>query len=169
MYDPIIGKRIQQCLDIAHSAMTQALALHKFDTAATSVKIPVGSVIEQPSLRIERTPMVNMTNTQQVTLGPIVVKNRRGGPATFDGAPQWASSDESILSLQPSEDGMSCTVIAFGGVGTASVVVTGDADLGGGVQAVTGQIDFNITPGEAQTIEIPEGTAEEIPGEPSGG
>lgn len=87
-------------------------------------------------------------NTDQrfdnVSLG---ITNSHGDPAPVDGVPHWASSDETVLAVTPSADGMSAMVDTVA-PGTARVSVTADADLGAGTKTITGvSEDVNVTMG----------------------
>ncbi len=87
---------------------------------------------------------LNTDNTYPVVLSPL---NARGEPAPVDGVPVWASSDETVVTVAPSEDGMSA-VINTVAAGVARVTVTADADLGEGVSEITGVTDdLNVTVG----------------------
>lgn len=83
----------------------------------------------------------------------VSAKDSKGNPATVQ-APSWASSDETILSVTASADGMSATVGAVGPLGTAQVQFSCDADLGEGVRTLTGSADVEVLAGEAAVIEI---------------
>lgn len=67
-------------------------------------------------------------------------------PAAIDGAPVWASSDETVLVVTPtSDDGMSA-IIDTVAPGTARITVSADADLGAGVETITAvSEDVNVT------------------------
>jgi hypothetical protein len=117
--------------------------------------------------------MATMTNTQRKRVH-FKVKNRRGGPAKFDGTPEWFSDNSDVLRLEPAADGMSCYVYAVGPLTDSPVNVTmrADADLGAGVRPLLGTISFEITAGEAALIELQDDPAEEEPDEelnPPGG
>lgn len=83
----------------------------------------------------------------------------RGNPARIDGMPVWGSSDESLLLVEASDDGMSAVVTPTGPVGIGQVSVRVDADLGAGVREVIGLLDVEVVGGEAVSIVI-------VPGEP---
>jgi hypothetical protein len=110
--------------------------------------------------------MATMTNTQRKRVH-FKVKNRRGGPAKFDGTPEWFSDNSDVLRLEPAADGMSCYVYAVGPLTDTPVNVTmrADADLGAGVRPILGTIAFEITAGEAALIELQDDPAEEEPDE----
>lgn len=108
--------------------------------------------------------MATMTATQQFTAS-ISPKDRRGRPAPVQN-PTWASSDESVATVTPAADGLSALVVAQG-VGSGKVNVLVDADLGEGVRTLAGSIDVIVTAGEAVSIAVEAGPAEEQPsGEP---
>jgi hypothetical protein len=110
--------------------------------------------------------MATMTNTQRKRVH-FKVKNRRGGPARFDGVPEWFTDNSDVLRLEPAADGMSCYVYAVGPLTDTPVNVTmrADADLGAGVRPILGTIAFEITAGEAALIELQDDPAEEEPDE----
>lgn len=91
--------------------------------------------------------MVDITTDQTFPSVALVITNNHGQPAPVDGAPVWASSDETVLTVTPSVDGMSAAVDTVG-AGTARISVTADADLGAGVSTITGvSDDVNVTIG----------------------
>lgn len=107
----------------------------------------------------EGVTQMNMTDSQKVdlTIQPVDAK---GKPALLDGVPTWASSDETVVTVVAAADGLSATVSAVA-MGSARVVVTGDADLGTGVTPITGTLDFTITAGQAISINVTAGTPSE--------
>lgn len=109
---------------------------------------------------------ITMTNSQQAT-ATIKPVDKKGQPAPVDGVPVWASSDETIITVTPSTDGMSAVVAAVGPLGAAKVSVTADADLGPGTSAIFGSLDVTITQGQAVGFTITLGPAtEQGPGTP---
>jgi len=80
---------------------------------------------------------MNVTTDQLFPNVALVITDARGRPARVDGVPTWASSDDTVLSVAASADGMSAVVDTVA-PGTARVTVTADADLGTGVVSVTG-------------------------------
>ncbi len=101
-----------------------------------------------------------LTTVQKVALSVAFV-DAAGNPATVDGIPAWASSDESIITIADiSADGMSCFAVTVGPLGNAQVSVQADADLGAGVRPVTGVIDFEVQAAEAVSASIAAGTPE---------
>lgn len=102
---------------------------------------------------------MNLTDSQKGALS-ISVVDKKGNPATLDGVPVWASSDETIATVQADDTGMNATVTAVR-PGSCDVTVTGDADLGAGVQPIVGSLSVSVTPGQAVQITINEGAITE--------
>lgn len=84
-----------------------------------------------------------LTDAQKVTLS-VSFTTKAGNPAPVDGAPQWVSSDPSVIQVVQSEDGLSAEAITVGPLGTAQVSVVADADLGEGTTAITGVLDIEV-------------------------
>lgn len=83
--------------------------------------------------------------TLQSGSASISIVDSKGRPASVDGVPVWASSDETVLSVAAAADGMSATITTVG-IGTARLSVTADADLGEGVSTLVGvSEDLNVT------------------------
>ena len=103
--------------------------------------------------------MVVLLDNQKVSvlIQPVSVK---GNPAPLDGVPVWTVTDESLVSVVSAEDGMSAVVTAVGPIGTAQVIVKGDADLGEGLVEITGILDVEILASGAATFVITPGTPE---------
>lgn len=73
-------------------------------------------------------------------------------PAKVDGAPVWATSDATVISVTPAADGMSA-VIDTVAPGTARVTVSADADLGSGVSPITKvSDDIIVTSGSIASV-----------------
>jgi hypothetical protein len=84
----------------------------------------------------------------------IAVTDKFGNPAAIDGLPVWESTDEAIAAVMPSADGLSCTVVSVGKMGTVQVNVRLDADLGDGVTELNGMALLDVTAGQASAIAI---------------
>ena len=89
-----------------------------------------------------------LTDLQKVALS-VTFTSAAGNAAPVDGVPVWASSDETIVSVVASEDGLSAVATAVGPVGQAQVSVTADADMGEGLVAITGLLDVSVIASEA--------------------
>jgi hypothetical protein len=105
------------------------------------------------TILIEGVTRMIITATQEVDLA-IKPLDARGNPAQVDGRPEWESSDPSVIEVLPATDGLSCVARAKGKLGHALISVTADADLGAGVQNITGTIDIDIAASQAISIEI---------------
>jgi hypothetical protein len=102
-------------------------------------------------------------NTDQEFAGVVLaITDSRGRPATVDGAPVWSSSDETVVSVVATADGMGATISSVA-PGTARVSVQADADLGEGSTPVTGVTeDIVVTqagPGAAAVLKLTLGAA----------
>ena len=95
---------------------------------------------------------VQLTDTQQVLL-TVQPEDSKGYP-TSDTL-TWSSADDTVVSLQPSADTLSCLVVA--GVPGLGVVVT----VTDGTISATDS--FDVVPGGVATLQISEGTPEEQP------
>jgi len=100
-----------------------------------------------------------LTTDQKVTI-TLNPKTPGGHPATLDGVPAWSTSDPAVIAVQPAEDGKSCTVLAAGSTGLATLGASADADLGEGVDTITGQIDFEVVAAEASDLGFEAGQPE---------
>jgi hypothetical protein len=103
---------------------------------------------------------IDMTNSQKAT-ATITPVDAKGNPAAVDGVPEWASSDETILTVTPAADGLSAVVAAVGPLGSAKVSVSGDADLGPDKKPIFGTLDVSVTQGQAVGFKIVLGEATE--------
>jgi len=100
-----------------------------------------------------------LTDIQKVTLS-ISPKSAAGNPAPVDGVPSWSVSDTSVASIVVSENGLSAEVVTTGALGTVQVVVDADADLGEGVETITGVLDIEVKASAAVTLDIGAGVPE---------
>lgn len=108
---------------------------------------------------------VSLTDSQFSVLSVSAVKDKKGNPAKLTD-PVWTTDNSDVLSLKASDDGMSCEVSATGQLGTAKVQFSADGDIGPGVSAVIGTVDFEVVAGNATVVEITAGPAQEIPDAP---
>ncbi len=100
--------------------------------------------------------MLVLTDIQKVGFTVSAV-SAAGNPASLDGAPVWTCTDDSLLSLVVSEDGLSCEAVTTGKLGVAQVKVEADADLGEGVTSLFGVIDVQIVASQAVNLEVKPG------------
>src|SRR5258708_5761655 len=73
---------------------------------------------------------MQLLDNQKITL-KINPEDAAGQSAKVDGKPTWVSNDGSIATVTPSDDGLSAVVVAQA-LGTTTIVVSADADLGQG-------------------------------------
>ena len=100
-----------------------------------------------------------LTDMQKVQLS-IQPVDGAGNPAPVDGPPIWESSDPGVLTLEASTDGMSAIASAVGPLGAAQVKVSADADLGEGVETITGILDVQIVADKAVSLAVQAGVPE---------
>lgn len=84
-----------------------------------------------------------LTDIQKVTL-KVAPVSKAGNPAPVDGAPKWSTSNDAVVTLSVSDDGLSCEVVTTGVLGTAQVSAVADADLGEGVVELTAVLDVEV-------------------------
>lgn len=112
----------------------------------------VFSVTVEGQPTVEGATTMKLTDSQNavLTIAPV---DKKGAPATLDGVPVWASSDETIATVAADPGGLTATLTAVR-PGTCGVTVTGDADLGEGTTPIVGSLDVEVTPGQAVQISI---------------
>jgi hypothetical protein len=94
-------------------------------------------------------------NTSQEAPVTLAITNSQGNPAQVQGAPVWASSDETVVTVSAAADGMSAVVSSVAPGGPARISVQADADLGQGVLTITGvSEDINIVVDPAQQASV---------------
>ena len=133
-------------------------------TASPNLGLVVGPVRNRslPLLQ-EETLMATfaLTDTQEVraAISPLdPAKN----PAQIDGVATWESSDPKVLTVTPvDKTGLVVTISTVGNLGSATVSVTADADLGDGVRSITETMDFEVSAGEASSLNPSIGTPTE--------
>jgi hypothetical protein len=112
--------------------------------------------------------MLVLTADQKVTLS-VSYQDRYGNPAPVDGAPAWETSADGIVTVDPTEDGLSAEIVTVGQIGTVQVRATADALPGAGVKTIIGVLDIQVVGGEARIVTLNAGTAsskDEIPDVP---
>jgi hypothetical protein len=74
-------------------------------------------------------------NTSEMFVGVLEFFQADGvTPAVVQGVPTWVSSDETVVTAVPTEDGMGVKVLLLAVGGPARVAATADVDMGPGVQ-----------------------------------
>lgn len=101
--------------------------------------------------------MLILTDIQKVTVA-VQPKSAAGNIALVDGKPVWTVSDDTIITLEVSEDGFSVEAITTGKLGSAQIAINLDSDLGEGVKDLTGILDVTVIASDAVNVEINVGT-----------
>lgn len=112
------------------------------------VTLAVGSLSVTATLETKGRLMFKLPS-DRVAAGLVAFVDVKGNPAIVDGPPKWSSSDETVLSVVASEDGMSATITPVGPLGNAQVSVEADADLGEGTKPVISLVDVEVVGGQA--------------------
>lgn len=84
----------------------------------------------------------------------VAFKDKKGNLAKVDGKPVWALTNDALGALVVSEDGMSASFTAAGDVAAGKIQVKADADLGEGVKEIIGELDVELSPLDAEIVEI---------------
>lgn len=113
----------------------------------------------------ERKTKVDISITQQFSVSVAFV-DKKGNPAPVDGTPQWSTDNTDVLKVTAAPDGMSATVAAVGAIGSASITLSADADLGAGVVPLVGTLAVNVTAGQAASVVLTPGPVTEQPDVP---
>lgn len=111
------------------------------------------------TLNRPKTMATIITDEEQIPLS-VGFTTSTGNPATIDGTPRWASSDEAVVTLRVAEDGLSAVAVSVGPLGMAQISVTADADLGEGVREITGILEIEVRAAEAVFVGITAGEPE---------
>jgi len=90
-------------------------------------------------------------------------QDEAGNAAAVEGTPVWAASSD-LVTVTPAADGLSAVVRpnATGTVGSAQINVTADADLGEGVETITGVLDVDVIGGHAVSLATSVGPLEPL-------
>lgn len=95
---------------------------------------------------------MRLTNEQQVVV-TVAPKTAAGRDAPVDGDVVFASSDDSVATVTPGDDGKSATVTAVA-PGIAQITARFDADLGEGTREIEASGALEVVDAEAATAEI---------------
>lgn len=113
-----------------------------------------------PSSKLQKESLmltVKITNEQQVvvTLNP---KTDSGKPAKLDGIPTWEKTGDGLATIEVAPDGMSATLISADDPGITQFLVSGDADLGEGVEPISDTITLDVSSATAKNLGLTVGT-----------
>lgn len=97
-------------------------------------------------------PMTIVLTNEQKVLIAINPRTAAGNPAPLDGNPMFTSSDESVITIEPTDDPNRVFVVAQA-AGSATMNASADADMDEGeVRTLTGSIDFVVDQAEASDL-----------------
>ena len=116
--------------------------------------------VRKPAQEYPLMAQVSMSDSQQVVLS-VVGKDKKGNPADLTGTLQWSVDNPNVVAVNPATDNKSCTCVAVGPLGTATVTVKETDDQGNTLAA--GTCDFTITAGPVSTIEVTPGAPTDQP------
>lgn len=102
--------------------------------------------------------MLVLTADQKVVL-TASYQDRYGNPAPIDGQPTWETSADGIVTIAPSEDGLSAEIVTVGQIGTVQVRASADAAPGSETKLIIGVLDIQVVGGEARVVTLSAGTA----------
>jgi hypothetical protein len=91
---------------------------------------------------------VTLTDIQGFNVA-VAFQDSRGNPATVIAAPVWAASDENLLTVTPSDDGLSATVVAKGPLGVGQVTLNADGGPNAGDDPIVGVLDVEVVSSKA--------------------
>lgn len=98
-------------------------------------------------------------------LATVAPLDAQGQAATVDVVPVWTTGNAEVVSLEPSTDGLTCTIKGIKGApDDIPITCTMDADLGAGVRELVARGTVRVLAGEAVTVAMTFGPAE--PSEP---
>ncbi len=138
-------KRVETAVNNVSKTTTRidkglAVIVAKMPGPAARVTINLGTATNKG----ER-PMATLTTDQQFANVTLEITDDKGRQAQIDGMPVWASSDETVLTVTPTENSLTATIDSVA-PGSARVSVSVDADLGEGVTSIVGSTeDITVT------------------------
>jgi hypothetical protein len=146
MNEIYVIRLLNQLADIAKTLNSIEQALRPDGTACTVefyTKIN-GAKVKVDSMFIKIDQVVDLA---------VAFKDKLGNAAKVDGLPVWALTDESLAGLVVAADGLSAVLTPVG-IGAFKVQVKADADLGEGVKEIIGELVVEVSPLEAEFVEI---------------
>ena len=90
-----------------------------------------------------------LKDSEKVTLGPVSAVDAKGNPTALGGPVTFALSDDSMGTLTPSEDGLSCDFAAGSKLGDVQVQVSDTV--------LSGTADLTIVAGAEASLSVPVG------------
>lgn len=127
--------------------------LESFFGAPRKARVYIGEMGFSDGIVIRGDIMSTQVPDDKTATATAVAKDAKGHPATVQ-SPSYSSSDTTIFTVETSSDGLSAKIVPGDNLGTAQLQFSCDADLGDGVEELTGQTDIEIVSGKAAVVEI---------------
>lgn len=147
---------VDECLAVAKELLARFLEGRKLYIDISRLTYEQGSHSTPAATQFEMDDegkfTVQLVDNQQVT-ATLNARDSKGQPT--NDTVEWSSDNENVVTVQPSDDGMSCLVVA-GNPGTGAVVTATDGTL-------TATASFDVVPGGVATIDMTFGTPEDQP------
>lgn len=137
-----------------HKIWRFILSLFGFLVKQEAVRFQV--VLTKLSLSGEKGKVADMADyiVGSVLLAEITPVDKNGLTAKLDSVPAWSTTDPAVVTVEPSEDGLSATLTAVG-LGAAFVEVSADADLDDDeVRVISATIPVVVKEPEAVSFEV---------------
>jgi hypothetical protein len=133
----------------------QALLIYIHRNRAVKI-ILRSAVIDGKTVITREGEIMNLSDIQKATfeIDPGDIVDVKGNPAPVDGELAWESSDPALATVNVSNGGLTCEVVAVGPLGHVQLKVTGDADLGAGIVPIIGLKEIDIVSSQAVAINI---------------
>lgn len=151
-------------VEVNVSVVVDGVEMHPHHRPKPKLHLSVGPVQEQ-KLSGPGDPVmasIQLTDTQQAPLS-FTATDKKGFPAEVQN-PTFSSGDPNVVSVSPDPGGdPTKSVIVAGAPGNTQVVVSADADLGDGVELITGSLDVTVVAGKAAVINVAAGAVSEQP------
>lgn len=136
-----------------------ALSLHELPPSAVSAILDVLQTVYEPGvpalavLIFDREGVVSMgeitvSDTETQLVAKVTALDSEGHETTFDAAPTWESSDDSVATCRPDADGYTCA-FDIGAPGSAAITCTGIEDSSGEDVSIISSGLINVTAGDA--------------------
>jgi hypothetical protein len=118
-------------------------------------KIEIDSVViarqDQSTFYGKGVTKMQMTDTEKCT-AHVSATTSEGNPATLADVPVWNSDDPTVVTVEPSPDGMTCVIKSPSPGPLGSAVVTVSAKIG--TETVESTLAVDIVAGDATKLEI---------------
>lgn len=93
--------------------------------------------------------MLSLPDDAPGVTGLVIYRDSIGNPTAVDGPPSWSATPDGALTITPSEDGMSATIVPVGPLAKGQIRVAADPLVGEGVEELLVLEDFEVVAGKA--------------------